>query len=151
MTVARSSYRLAVCRTACCAFRMKVLHSRQTESTVVGMQDLAAENMLLRQALRQKQLMLKKKELQKAHKALEQLRLRHRLQEAEAENKELKGVARQVLNQCNTYYVTCSVFQSNCLPALEIFIINNRSSRICTFHRHTVLSSEDIRHSFVLV
>ena len=117
------------------------------------MQDLAAENVLLRQALRQKQLMLKKKELLKAHNALEQLRLRGGLQEAEAENKELKGVARQVLNQCNTYYVTCSVFQSNCLPALEMFIIsiNNRSSRICTFHRHTVLSSEDIRHSFVLV
>ncbi len=61
------------------------------------MQDLATENKMLKQALEEKRLMLKKKALLKEHKMLEQLRLKRRLQEAEAENKELKGAAKQVM------------------------------------------------------
>lgn len=61
------------------------------------MQDLATENKMLKQALEEKRLMLKKKALLKERKMLEQLRLKRRLQEAEAENKELKGAAKQVM------------------------------------------------------
>ena len=60
------------------------------------MQDLATENRMLKQALEEKRLMLRKKTLLKERKMLEQLRLKRRLQEAEAENKELKGAAKQV-------------------------------------------------------
>jgi len=52
---------------------------------------------MLKQALEEKRLMLKKKALLKEHKMLEQLRLKRRLQEAEAENKQLKGAAKQVM------------------------------------------------------
>ncbi len=61
------------------------------------MQDLATENKMLKQALEEKRLMLKKKALLKERKMLEQLRLKRRLQEAEAENKQLKGAAKQVM------------------------------------------------------
>ncbi|DBA75745.1 TPA: hypothetical protein ACH3X1_010156 [Trebouxia sp. C0004] len=58
------------------------------------MQDLAAENKMLKQALEEKRLMLRTKEMLKAHKKLERLRPKRRLHEAEAENKE-KGAAKQ--------------------------------------------------------
>ena len=61
------------------------------------MQDLATENKMLKQALEEKRLMMGKKALLKERKMLEQLRLKRRLQEAEAENKELKGAAKQVM------------------------------------------------------
>lgn len=61
------------------------------------MQDLATENRMLKQALEENRLMMRKKALLKERKMLEQLRLKRRLQEAEAENKELKGAAKQVV------------------------------------------------------
>lgn len=60
------------------------------------MQDLAAENAMLKRALDEKQLMLRKKALLKERRMLEHLRLKRRLQEVEAENKELEGMAKQV-------------------------------------------------------
>ncbi len=63
----------------------------------LNMQDLATENRMLKQALEEKRLMMGKKALLKERKMLEQLRLKRRLQEAEAENKELKGAAKQVV------------------------------------------------------
>lgn len=63
----------------------------------LNMQDLATENRMLKQALEEKRLMMRKKALLKERKMLEQLRLKRRLQEAEAENKELKGAAKQVV------------------------------------------------------
>ena len=63
---------------------------------LASMQDLAAENTMLKRALDEKQLLLRKKALLKERRMLEHLRLKRRLQEAEAENKELKGVAKQV-------------------------------------------------------
>ena len=63
----------------------------------LNMQDLATENRMLLQALEEKRLMMRKKALLKEREMLEQLRLKRRLQEAEAENKELKGAAKQVV------------------------------------------------------
>ena len=62
----------------------------------MSMQDLAAENKMLKRALDEKQLVSRKKALLKERKMLDHLRLMRRLQEAEAENQELKGVAKQV-------------------------------------------------------
>ena len=70
--------------------------SKTSRLQPVGMQDLVAETAMLKRALVEKQLLLRKKALLKERRMLEHLRLKRRLQEAEAENKELKGAAKQV-------------------------------------------------------
>ena len=60
------------------------------------MEDLKAENKRLQQALNMRKLEKKQKELLKAKTKMEQLRLKVKLQQAEADNKELKGAAKQV-------------------------------------------------------
>lgn len=75
----------------------RIYSSIVSRSSKLNMQDLATENRMLKQALEEKRLMMRKKALLKERKMLERLRLRHRLQEAEAENKELKGAAKQVV------------------------------------------------------
>ena len=75
----------------------RIYSSIVSRSSKLNMQDLATENRMLKHALEEKRLMMRKKALLKERKMLERLRLRHRLQEAEAENKELKGAAKQVV------------------------------------------------------
>lgn len=60
------------------------------------MEDLEAENKRLQRALDMRKLEMKQKALHKAKKKMEHLRLKLRLQTAEAEYKELKGAAKQV-------------------------------------------------------
>ena len=60
------------------------------------MEDLVAENKRLQRAMDMRKLEKKQKELLKAKKIMEHLRLKVKLQEAEADNKELRGAAKQV-------------------------------------------------------
>lgn len=60
------------------------------------MEDLEAENKRLQRALDMRKLEIKQKELLRAQKKMEQLRLKLKLQAAEADNKELRGAAKQV-------------------------------------------------------
>lgn len=60
------------------------------------MEDLVAENKRLQRAMDMRKLEKKQKELLKAKKIMEHLRLKVKLQQAEADNKELRGAAKQV-------------------------------------------------------
>lgn len=64
------------------------------------MEDLEAENKRLQRALDMRKLEMKQKALLKAKKNMEQLRLKVKLQAAEADNKELRGAAKQVHTPC---------------------------------------------------
>ena len=79
---------------------MKQVHTvRFNQLTVlVGltMEDLEAENKRLQRALDMRKLEMKQKELLKAKEKMERLRQKLNLQAAEADNKELRGAAKQV-------------------------------------------------------
>lgn len=69
------------------------------------MQDLEAENKILKQALDKRRLERKQKALHKAQKKMELLQMKVRLQAAEAEYEELRGAARQVPHDVQTQCV----------------------------------------------
>ena len=111
------------------------------------MEDLVAENKRLQRALDMRKVEKKQKELLKAKKIMEHLRLKVKLQEAEADNKELRGAAKQVrllfttkplIGETTAMAVAASVYRDcGCLLKTACFVTvhfekNPKSSSIAS-------------------